>query len=234
MRRLMIESVLITAALLPLSAAQAGFIEFTDRDEWFAAVGEFTTIDFTGFPDGTLITEQFASSGVHFTDSNDTSLVWDSFLNDGFGLEGNPSMRILFDTPQANIAVDFLWHVELNLFSQGILLHSSLFLGGGLGHFGGVISDELFDEVLITDPGFGGAFIDDLHFGVPAPGALALLGLSTFAPQRRRQLTNRSSCQAAHRAAGRGLLAAPPSAVLCSPGSVQFVCGGASSPAARS
>jgi hypothetical protein len=33
----------------------------------------------------------------------------------------------------------------------------------------------------------------------------------------KRHLTNRSSCQAAGRVAGRGLLAAPPAAALCSP-----------------
>ena len=47
-------------------------------------------------------------------------------------------------------------------------------------------------------------------------------------------LTNRFSCQAARCAAGRGLLAAPPSAALCSPRSYHCCCGGASSPAARS
>ncbi len=36
----------------------AAAVEFTDKDAWIAAVRQFNTIDFTGFADGTFITNQ--------------------------------------------------------------------------------------------------------------------------------------------------------------------------------
>ncbi len=167
-----------TALLTSLSVGSAygGVMEFTDKDAWIAAVGEFTTIDFTGFPDGTFITNQYAHLGVLFTDGNDSIDVSGAHVNDGFGLDGNPSMHLSFDSPQLWLAVDYPGSVQIDLFSGNIPLHSSVFIAGGAGNFGGVISIELFDTVVISDPVFGDVFIDDLHFGVPTPGTFWLLG----------------------------------------------------------
>ena len=55
-----------------LSAPASGdVLEFTDKDEWIEAVGEFTTIDFTGYPKDTFIADQYAYLGILFTDGND-------------------------------------------------------------------------------------------------------------------------------------------------------------------
>ncbi len=59
---------LTCASALP---AHAGVTEFTDRAEWETAVGAFTTVNFTGFPEFTVITDQYADLGVFFTDAND-------------------------------------------------------------------------------------------------------------------------------------------------------------------
>ena len=58
--------------------------EFFDRDEWIAAVGQFTTADFTGFPHGMFVTDQYSDLGVQFTDGNDSIFVNENaFPNDG-------------------------------------------------------------------------------------------------------------------------------------------------------
>ncbi len=172
--------------------ARADVIEFIDKDKWFAAVGEVTTIDFTGFEKGTLITDQFAELGVvfnglgHFIDQDDVT------YEDGWGLfrVGDPSnpIDLSFTTPQSWIAVDFPGAVQFELFSQGRLIYTSNGFSdeGDPPGFAGLVSTELFDAVLITDPR-GDVFIDNLHFGVPAPGTLALLGLAAAFPRRRRR-----------------------------------------------
>ena len=164
---------LLAAALITATAVEAahgGVMEFTDKEAWIAAVGEFTTIDFVGFPKGTFITNQYAGLGVLFTDGNDSIHLTGGFLNDGAGLDGNPSMHLSFDSPQLWLAVDYPGSVQIDLFSENIPLHSSVFNTIGHGNFAGVISIELFDTVVISDPVLGDVFIDDHHFGVPTPG----------------------------------------------------------------
>ena len=167
---------LICASALP---AHAGVTEFTDRAEWEGAVGQFSTIDFTGFPPVTIITDQYQDLGVTFTDGNDVTFFTPSFVNDDWGLRGNGDINLSFATPQGWIGVDFPGGVRVLLFSGGELIHfSSIFSAGpdGVGGFGGLVSTELFDAVVILDP-FDAVSIDDLHFGVPAPSALPLIAL---------------------------------------------------------
>ncbi len=168
-----------------------GFIEeFTNKDEWIAAIGgedAFLTVDFVGFPDGTFITDQYADLGILFTDGNDSIFLNDgAFPNDGAGLDGFGNISVSFDTPQAWIGVDFPGFLSIELYSEGRLLFTSNLWGGGVGNFLGLVSTELFDAAGLIDPG-GDAFIDDLHFGVPAPGAIWLLGLAGLFSRRRRR-----------------------------------------------
>ena len=169
-------------------AAVGGFIEFTDKEEWIAAVGRFTTIGFTGFPDGTFITDQYADLGILFTDGNDSIFPNENaFPNDGVGLDGNGDISVSFDTPQAWIGVDFPGLLTIELYSEGRLFFTSNTYGGGVGNFLGLVSSELFDAAVLVDPFGISVFMDDLHFGVPAPGALWLLGLSALWARRRRR-----------------------------------------------
>ncbi|MCH8152483.1 MAG: hypothetical protein IH830_08940 [Planctomycetes bacterium] len=185
---------LIAAAIMAWPGngeALGGFVEeFTDKDEWMAAVGDFTTIGFTGFPDGTFITDQYADLGVLFVGGNENIFVNDFlFPNDGAGLDdgGFTPIAVSFDTPQAWIAVDFPGLVQFELFREGELIYTSSEFGvGGVGNFAGLVSSELFDLAVIDDPSDSSVVIDDLHFGVPSPGALWLLGLSALRPRRRR------------------------------------------------
>jgi len=180
---------LVLAALgWPALPAHAGVTEFIDRAEWEGAVGQFSTIDFTGFPAFTIITDQYQDLGVTFTDGNDVTFFTPSFVNDDWGLRGNGDIHLSFDRPQGWIGVDFPGFIRVLLFSGGELIHfSSIFAADPVGGFGGLVSTELFDAVVILDPFDDAVFIDDLHFGVPAPGGLMLLALAGIWPRRRRR-----------------------------------------------
>jgi MYXO-CTERM domain-containing protein len=182
-------SIALTLMLLSASA-HAGVQEFTDKDEWIDAVGAFTTIDFTGFEAGTVITDQYADLGILFTDGDDWIHNTCGFLNDCWGLaggDGKDHITLVFDAGEAYIGVDFPGDLQIDLYSRGRLIHSSVFIAGGHGNFGGVVSSVLFDSVVLSDPVFGFVAIDDLHFGVPAPGTLALLALGALTQRRRRR-----------------------------------------------
>ena len=166
--------------------ASAGFVDFTDKDEWIAAVGDFTTIDFTGFPLGTFITDQYADLGIIFTDGNDSIHQTCSFVNDCWGLDGNGDISVTFDTPQLWIGTDFPGFLAIELYSNGNLIHTGFFGFGGVGNFGGILSSVPFDAAVLIDVGDEAA-IDDLHFGVPTPGSLTILVLGCLFQRRRRQ-----------------------------------------------
>ena len=185
--------VLVTAlglGLGPASSASGEITRFANRAEWEAAVGPFTTVDFTGFPHGTVVTEQYANLGAHFTDANDTIYYNpSSFYNDDYGLDGNGDITVAFDQPIFWIAVDYPGLMQFKLFSGGELAYTSSEFGmGGAGLFAGLLSTEPFDAAVLIDPA-GEAEIDDLHFGppIPAPPALALLALAAARPGRRRR-----------------------------------------------
>ena len=172
-----------------VNATEAGVVEFFEKSAWVEAVGSFETIPFTGFPDGTFITDQYADLGILFTDGNDSIAFAGSFINDGVGLDGNGDISVAFDTPQAWIGVDFPGLLSIELFSGGRLFYtSSIAGGGGTGFFFGLISSDLFNAAVVAEPAPGlEAEIDDLHFGVPAPGAIWLLALAGLLPRRRRR-----------------------------------------------
>ncbi len=156
--------------MLVSAPASADVLEFTDKDEWIKAVGEFTTIDFTGFPEGTFITDQYADLGVLFTDGYDIiQFSPTGYPNDKWGLDGNDTIQLVFHTAQGYMAVDFPGAMQIDLFAAGNLIYSAVFIPGGVGNFAGVVSTELFDSALLSDPLISGVHIDDLHFGVPAP-----------------------------------------------------------------
>ena len=186
----------LCGVVLGLSAAgtaRVGVLEFENKDDWLASIGPLVTVDFVGFADGTLITDQYADLGVVFTDGDDRVACCDDITwpNDGAGMDGNGNITVVFDTPMAYIGVDFPGHMHFDLYRDGQLIYaSSDFLPGGAGNFAGLISSQLFDMAVLMDvpPPFE-AEIDDLHFGPPdcpadldrdgAVGILDLLALLT-------------------------------------------------------
>ena len=181
-------SVGLTSILLSASA-HGGVQEFGDKDEWIDAVGEFTTIDFTGFPNGTFITDQYADLGIIFTDGDDSIRFSPTvFPNDEWGLDGNGDISVVFDTPQLWIGADFPGILRIELYRAGRVFYVSNDYGVGVGLFVGLVSTQPFDAAVLIDAA-GEAAIDDLHFGPPAaaPGTLALLALGALPRRRRRR-----------------------------------------------
>ena len=172
-------------AVLSATTARADVIEFTDKDEWFAAVGVVTTIDFTGFPDVTVVTDQYADLGVHFTDGNDLILSAAGFLNDGWGVDGNGDINVSFDAPVYYVAVDFPGGIIFDLLSQGELIFTSSSFGiDEVGNFAGLLSSEPFDAIRLFRSFGSPSFIDDFFFGPqPCPFELdsdGVVGITDF------------------------------------------------------
>ena len=163
---------------------------FTNKMNWMDNVGPFSAITFTefGLPKGTWLDEQYSFMGVHFTDGSDQIYQSNSFITDGFGLNGALDDATLeFDAPITSIAMDHPGHVKIQLFMDEQLLYTSPTLGGGgTGFFSGIISTESFNKVHLYDIGL---VIDNIYFGppIPAPGALTLLALGFTLRGRRRR-----------------------------------------------
>ena len=172
--------------------ATAGVVEFHDKDEWIAAAGSFTTIGFDGYPSGTVITNQWEDLGVLFVDGIYTTGGVDriTFPEDGWGLDGNGNIVLEFAEPMSWIASDFPGRLQIELYEDGQLFYfSGIFGVGGVGNFGGLVSDQLFDMAVLMDITVGfEAEIDDLHFGRPVPGAgaIGLLAVGLLGVRRRR------------------------------------------------
>jgi len=181
----------VILAAICMSGVHAVIIEYDDKDEWQAAVGPFSTADFTGFPDNTPIDEQYAYLGVHFVDGEDYVLCCDEelFPEDGAGLDGNELIDLVFDGPMYWIAADFPGYLTIHLYYEGQLFYISNEFGvGGVGNFGGLFSTEPFDRAGIWDYDEN-VVLDDLHFGppIPAPSAMPLISAALLAARRRRR-----------------------------------------------
>ena len=177
--------------------SSAGVAEFTDFGQWQNAVTSFTGIDFTGIPGGTHLTDEYADLGVTFAFDFNLQVVccdFDSYV-DGAGLQahGPPNgnwIQLTFSAPQHAIAVDFLGIVQFELYQGGSLIFTNAGFGGGGSFFGGLVSTQAFDQAVIRRPSdlSNLVVIDNLYFGVPAPGALglfALAGLGSLGRRRR-------------------------------------------------
>ena len=77
-------SILLAACVTAMCASigRADIVEYRDKEEWEAAAGSWSTADFTGFPMGTPIDEQYAYLGVHFVDGYDFVVLGSSYPND--------------------------------------------------------------------------------------------------------------------------------------------------------
>ncbi len=182
--------VLITAVISSEKPGIAGVVEYEEKTQWESAVGEFTTIGFTGYSYNTLITDQYLDQGVLFSDGDDTIAIGYYFYHDDRGLKGNGIITLSFCHAMNYIAVDFPGGMMIELYKDEELIYtSSEFAGPGVGHFAGLISSEQFDEVVLHDWIDGTAYIDDLHFGayVPSAGGSMLFLFMGLIGRRRRK-----------------------------------------------
>ena len=184
------------AAIFACESARGAVVEYrdADRDQWFTDVGgvsNISIVDFAGLPDDTLITDQWAHLGIHFSGQVESSGVsFFFFPNDGWGCRGEPDINVTFDAPIQWIAADFPGTAVFDLLFDGQLIHTSQSFGEpGVGHFGGLISDQLFDQVRIYRLDTDLTFLDDLHFGppIPTPASLTALALAMLLKGRRRR-----------------------------------------------
>lgn len=190
--------VVAVAALTISARAEVQNFRDAERQLWFDAVGQLGDtmhITFTEFPLGTVVTTQYQPQyGFSFLDGNE-GIVHSNFtyLNDGFGIDGNLRTTVLFDKPQSWIAFDLPGLAKIELFSNDELFHFSFFGGGGPGHFAGLLSDQPFDKVVILDPSDSNIAFDDMYFGaIPSPSAL-LLWSGWFLVQNRSGRRRRTS-----------------------------------------
>lgn len=169
----------VLGCLFPSYAPASVLSEYTDLSTYNAAVGSHSIIDFDdGFPEGTVITDQYVGQDVIFTDGNDTIDFNPFFLTDGVGLNGNGRIDISFSSPINHIGIEFPGALQIEFYSGATLLDtSSQFGSGGTGFFGGAISTP-FDRVVLIDWDNDTVFIDNLHFGtvIPIPAAVWLFG----------------------------------------------------------
>jgi hypothetical protein len=186
----------IVSAVMTCSVTFADEVQWFNnpmQDDWWSAVGDVTTIDFTGHEHFEPLSDQYAHLGVTF--SGTVSAIESSgFINDGWGMRGFMGAWVHFDQPMNWIAADFPGNLGYELYSGDDLIYTSFEFGvGGTGNFGGLVSSKPFDSVFIwQQPGTDGIFIpyvDDLHFGalVPAPGALSVVALAILFTRRRRR-----------------------------------------------
>lgn len=172
--------------------ATATVVEYVNKAAWQNDAVLFTTIRFNDFPDGTIITDQYATLGVTVT--TPTTFILNlptAFPNDGFGLV-NPigqGIGLTFSQPMKALAVDYPGIMQITLYSGGNLIFAGpASSGGGSGFFAGVISDVPFDAALLNNPTVGVVNIDDLYFGppIPGPGVLGVFVVAAVVVRRRR------------------------------------------------
>mgnify|MGYP006286374493 CR=1 FL=1 len=183
---------------LSANAAAATVTEFGPFEDgeiaWERAVGSWQTIDFTGVPVGTFLTDEFLESdGITFSSFPQVVGPTGDFVLDGFGiLSGiDGHIEFTFATPLRTVAFDLPGSGEIEFFAGDERIAGPLPMGfPGVDRFSGYISDTPFDRIVLSDQDALG--IDDLRYGmvVPGPGAVGigvLAGLAGFAGTGRRR-----------------------------------------------
>jgi len=176
-------------ALAVLSVAQASVIVHEDMPAWSNAVGNYTTIDFTGGKLGEPVLDDYAHLGVTF--SENTTYAQLSAFSDLAGMRAPEGGTVMFDSPQQWIGLDYVGGIAVDFFSGEELIWSSSFMLPPSGEnlaFAGFILPREFDRVFLYRLGpdhLNVAVIDNMYFAVPAPGAFGLLLLAGIARTRR-------------------------------------------------
>lgn len=189
----MLKRICLATAMFVLTVpAWATVTIYENQAEWQAAANHhFTTIDFTGWPDWTIITNQYSSFGIKFTDGSDRIRNADNiFPNDGSGLYGAiSSITMEFSAPIYYMAHWYFAGSKLELYYQGMLTYRSpTFAPTTFHNFVGFLSTAPFDKARVFEPTGGAINVDDLYFQspIPVPGVLVLLGLAALTQHRRR------------------------------------------------
>ncbi len=187
----------LPAALVAASCNATSFGGFTtvadaeNSGQWFAGAGDFTTIPFTGLPTFTLVQEQYASFGIHFSlmlganaIRHNPSLYW----QDEWGLGSSSNIVMQFDMPMRGFAAYHWGGVSWKFYSGTTLVYSTDELSGSTqlanrfsGFFGGVTFDRVRGWYGSPTPEMDHFGFDNIYFStVPAP-ATAIVALGGMA-----------------------------------------------------
>jgi len=194
--RIAVQATLFVSSLC-CPMATGGFTVFQgDGSAWFEATPPYSEVTFADLPLNTLVTEQYANLGVHFTDTDGNWVLGPTptYPQDQFGLNDNVSVELTFDAPMWSFASFFPGDAKFSFFAGDVhLFTSGLLGGGGINKFAGFTTDVAFDRVLIVGGPpdvFGNpdkVFFDDFYFSsVPAPGALSWFTVMFWGSRRRR------------------------------------------------
>lgn len=197
-------SSLVRSRVLPLvfassvsavaSASFTAFVGAQSAGAWFAAAPGHEGLTFTGFDEGTQITNQYALQGIllGFPGAGGNATQSNPFMyaQDGWGIVGNGSISADFAAPMHAFAMYYPGDARFTFYSGTTQLHFAQFQNSGSNKFVGFTSDIAFDRVVISAnaPSNFGIFADNMYFSaVPTPASAALLVLSAMFTSRRRR-----------------------------------------------
>jgi hypothetical protein len=178
------------------SAANASVVVVSDFAAWQLTAGPYSTIDFTGYPTNTFVTDQYSNLGVTFVDPDPNVVIANAFSifpQDGSGINGVCTIDMVFAAPITTVAFHHPGVLFATLYSNGQAITASMGLpGSGVNWFQGLVSDQPFDRVKLTgiispvgpcdDP-----VLDNLYFStIPAPGGAGLVAALLLVRSRRR------------------------------------------------
>ncbi len=198
MKRSVAASCIVAIAAIGMETgigALGGVTLYTDSfAAWQGATGSYSTCDFIGFPVNTQITTQYSELGAIFTPYQGPNIVgpYDDFIfpEDGYGIDGNGDVEILFDTPMHSLAAHAPGSWRYQLFSGNTMIYQSVFVGGGgAGFFAGIVSTQAFTKIRFDTFDFDDVYIDNVYFSTaPGPGVVGLgvVGLALARRSRRR------------------------------------------------
>ena len=117
----------VSSALALVASAHASFTVIKGIDNWNAAVGPCTTLDFV-FPTPQIMGDQYASLGAIFPEGNEVAFQGSPNLyqQDGWGCKAyDDAIDITFLWPQYAIGAWFPGELAVKLYWQGELIYDS-------------------------------------------------------------------------------------------------------------
>ena len=160
---------LLALSLLLPSLAQGQITSFDQESAWLAAAGPAVYESFYPGIDGLIITDQFEDEGALFTDG-DEQLVLQAIFHDFRGVKGNGNITIEFTEARRAFAVEYVYAMEIELYSgPNFLGTSQAFQAGSVWDFGGVVSDQPFDRIVLRDWMDDFIYIDSVYFTEATP-----------------------------------------------------------------
>ena len=200
--------VAVTVILLASTARAGPVTTFTDIDAFLEAAGDVREIDFETLPDGTpsfsgaLITagSNYADQGAFFSPAAPILQIAGNPIS-GFNLRagrdgsGGPRNWIIAELVEPALAVGILFpgSTRLSIFGAANqeLIATEQFGGGGLGLFGGFVSETPIGSVTMDTGNEAESIGSFLFVPIPDPVTLVLVALGALLLPRHRRSVRR-------------------------------------------